>query len=326
MSTWSRDEDRLLLLELLDRGFAVARRSQAQAVHQLAELGWVRRTRRAREWGLAPEARGRLETLLDREWPQWRDVSARLRGANLPPTLQGWTSLREIERRGRLGALPAMLHAKTFAALTRSHSKVRAHEAPEGTRLTTDQVLRLRPSDGLCIVRDGEVLDASLLSRSNGGEVLLTQRALLDGTRLGGRSPRATLLVENLGAYLDLRVPDGTLTVHVPGWDSALVHLLLEENTTVPLVLFGDLDPAGVRMATHLRSLFPALYWWVPSFAEDYFEGHAQPCEWPEMQNPDELPRSIRALVDKGKWLEQEALVLDPRCTSELESWMTAQC
>lgn len=40
------------------------------------------------------------------------------------------------------------------------------------------------------------------------GEVVLSERALRDETRLTGARPAAALLVENLGPYMDLRVPE----------------------------------------------------------------------------------------------------------------------
>jgi len=39
------------------------------------------------------------------------------------------------------------------------------------------------------------------------GEVVLTERAVLDGTTLEGVPPRAILSVENVGTYLDPGVP-----------------------------------------------------------------------------------------------------------------------
>src|SRR6266852_1059017 len=83
-------------------------------------------------------------------------------------------------------------------------------------------------------------------------EVVTTERALRDGARLAGTLPRALLLVENLGPYLDLCAPEGWLVAHVPGWNTVTIRLLLEQMPAIPLVHFGDLDPNGVRIALHL--------------------------------------------------------------------------
>lgn len=321
MSTWSRDEDRLLLLELAASGETRERRSQEQALRHLMDLRWIVRASRAREWSLAPSFLAQVEALLAREWPSWRDVLAVLRAAGLKPTPEGFAELRDRERTARARELPPLLHEKTFSAITGAHSKVgkalRRAPAIGETVLTSDQVVRLRPSHGLTIVQGESALDAAAWASASGGEVVLTQRALLAGTRLGGTRPRAIVTVENLGAYLDFAAPPGILLVHVPGWDSTLARLLFD-TVSAPLVHFGDLDPAGMRIATHLRETFPSLLWWVPSFAPEYFDAHAHRCEWPEI--PMDVPPPIRALASTGRWLEQEVLVLDRRGASDLEN------
>lgn len=325
MSAWAREEDRLLLLELAITGRTKERVAQETSLRHLADLSWIVRTPRAQEWSVHPTFVAHVHQLLDREWPAWRDVREALLAAGLPPTPAGFAGLRDRERAARAKELPPRLHEKTFAAITGAHSKVgqalRRAPALDGTQLTTDQVVRLRPSPGLTIVHGERALDAMDWADANGGEVVLTQRALLSGARLGGAAPRAIVTIENLGAYLDFTPPPGVLLLHVPGWDTALARLLLGA-ATAPLVHFGDLDLAGVRIAAHLRELFPALRWWVPSFAPEYFDAHALACEWAEL--PADSPPPIAALARAGRWLEQEVLVLDPRGAMELEAMIAA--
>lgn len=109
---------------------------------------------------------------------------------------------------------------------------VERREALAGVDLTRDGLVRLRPNAGLTIKRDGCVLDTSLVVGVL-HEVVLTERALRDGARLAGTLPRALLLVENLGPYLDLCAPEGWLVAHVPGWDTVTVRLLMEQMPSV---------------------------------------------------------------------------------------------
>ena len=78
------------------------------------------------------------------------------------------------------------------------------------------------------------------------------------------------LTVENLGAYLDSPVPEDVLVVHVPGWNTRTTKDLLEGMGDVPLIHFGDLDPNGIAIVSHLRRWRPEVRWFVPGFWEEY--------------------------------------------------------
>jgi hypothetical protein len=134
----------------------------------------------------------------------------------------------------------------------------------------------MRPNEGLVVERQGGRIKASFLAHL-AGEIVLTERAFIDGTRLAGRHPQAVLLVENLGPYLDLRPPDNWLVAHVPGWNTATIRLLLEQFADTPIVHFGDLDPNGVRIAVHLRSCRPDIRWAVPDFWRELDTGVSFP-------------------------------------------------
>ena len=45
--------------------------------------------------------------------------------------------------------------------------------------------------------------------------------------RPGDVLPKAVLLVENVGFYIDVTAPAGWMVVHVPGWNTATTQLLL---------------------------------------------------------------------------------------------------
>jgi hypothetical protein len=182
-----------------------------------------------------------------------------------------------------------------------------------------DGTLRLRTPAGLTVRRGEQELDCAIIGGVL-GEVVLTERALADGTVLTGRLPRAVLLVENLGAYLEIPAPPGWLLAHVPGWDTRTARLLLQQLRDVPAAHFGDLDPNGVRIMRHMREVRPDLYWVVPEFWTEYLPKAGLRASWPRDLDLDGLPALVKQLASSGMWLEQEVIVLDPRLSQALIS------
>lgn len=319
---WERDEDRLALLELLESGRLRRRTGQGEAWTLLDQLPWTRRTGRRDEFELVVEHKNTVVELLDRVWPHWRLGRDVLAERGLGPTPTDWRRLQDLLRADGLAELPDRLNRRTATSAVAPHSKsslsLIRRVALGDTTVTRDGIVRLRPPPGVSFVRGNAKLDATDVAAIL-GEVAITERALLDGTVLTG-PVRAALLVENLGPYQDLEPPDGWLVVHVPGWDTATVRLFLAQLREVPLVHFGDLDPAGVRIVQHLRQIHPDLMWAVPDFWGEYAEKRALPGEWVDDLSLDDTPALIRALADRGLWLEQETITLDPRLRAALEA------
>jgi hypothetical protein len=317
---WQLPSERLALLELLSRGTLKKRRAQTDSWNALAELTWVKRTGRRDEIGLVEERRGELVRLLDRVWPGWGDALAALTARGLAPTLDGWTALEDAIRAGDLPSLPERLNRRTAAALVASHSKAnltdRRFAALGDAEATHDGSMRLRPPSGLVAVMAQGRIDLSAVA-SVLGEVSIPERALRRGLVLEG-AIRAALLVENLGAFCDLPALDGWLIVHVPGWDTATVALLLERLADVPVIQFGDLDPNGVRIVRHLRALRPDIHWFVPDFWWDLIDKHGQRRAWPDDLDVSDCPELVKQLAERGLWLEQEPVVVDPRVAEAL--------
>jgi hypothetical protein len=263
-----------------------------------------------------------LIELLDRVWPRWRVESKALADKELSPTPGDWRRLHDLLRAERVPDLPGRLNQRTATSAVAPHSKSRLsptrRAALRGTTTTRDGIIRLRPPPGLCFVRGNASIEATKITGIL-GEVAITERALLDGTVLEG-AVRAALLVENLGPYQDLEPPDGWLIVHVPGWDTATVRLFFGLLHDVPIVHFGDLDPAGVRIVRHLRDIRSGLKWAVPGFWAEHLEKRALPGAWPDDLNLDGAPPLIHDLADRGLWLEQELIAVDPRLRAALEA------
>lgn len=320
---WQRDQARLALLELLERGRLRRRQAQTEAFATLAELPWTCASGRRDEIAVAPGRAADLAALIDRVWPEWREVRAGLQAAGLPPTPDGYASYRDRQRAADLPRLPARLNRRTAAALTAAHSKstlTLARQVALGTvQLLHDGLLRLRPPPGLIAHTPAGTLDLSGVAAIL-GEVGIAERAFRDGLCFQG-AIRAVLLVENLAAWRDMPHPPGWLLAHVPGWDTTDTDYLFRALPQVPFVHFGDLDPAGVRILRHLRRKAPDLLWFTPDFWFD--DAGALPVKtgrWPRNLDLSFAPTPIQALAARGQWLEQERIVLDPRLPAALEA------
>ncbi len=320
---WDPIEHRLALLELHDAGRLRRRRSQGEAWAWLAELPWTRRSGRRDELAVVEERREDVRALLDQVWPAWEEARARLGQAGLPPTERGWRELDDRARAGEIAPLPPRLNRRTALAQVGPHSKASLtatrREAIGDADVTRDGAVRLRPSAGLRVRRDELDLDATRLAWLL-GELVLSERALRDGTRLSGARPAAVLLVENLGPYLDLDPPEGWLVAHVPGWNTRTVKLLLDQLADTPVVHFGDLDPNGVRIVHHLREHRADLLWAVPGFWREHVPDRALAARWPEELDLGDAPPLVGELAAAGLWLEQELITLDPRLRPALAS------
>lgn len=325
MSFWGERSNALALLELLVDGEVARRQSQEMAWNNLLELGWARRTGRSRVLLLNPEDRGNVRETLSRAWPEWRAVADQLQAKNLPNTPTG---LRELERQERIEAadamgLPARMNRHTAAAMLGRHAKVRLgpfeQVVLEDVEVTDDGIVRMRPSAGLALERDGVVHDAGKLARLL-GELVLSDRALRGGTRLAGAPPRAVLTIENLGAFQDATVADDILVVYVPGWNTRIARDLLSGLAGVPILHFGDLDPNGVAILAHLRRWRADVRWLVPAFWAEYLEAKQLSKQWPDIDLPGDVPAWVIRLVSDGLWLEQEVVAVDPRFSQAVEA------
>lgn len=311
--------DALAWMALLVDGRLVRGEGNREVWTLARDAGWAEVTARRGEVRLVEAHRLDVEARLDRVWPQWRGDLEALVAAGLSPTRAGWQALQDKQRRDRLPpALPEALNRRTAAAALRDHAKARVGEAAlEGTELTHDNLLRLRPHRGLVLERGDHRLDAASLAEIC-GEVCISERAFRAGTRLAGVPPRAVLLIENLGVYVDLQLPDDWCAVHVPGWNTRMVEHARDAWPEAPAAIFGDLDPNGVAIARNLRALWPGLEWFIPSFAMDYLD-RGRAAAWPGLDA--DVPAVIHAIANRGAWLEQEVFLLDPRLVSELTAW-----
>lgn len=319
---WHEPAHRLALLELLQTGSLQKRVTQSAAWQELLQLGWARRTSRQNMLALVPQMRDAVEQTIDGAWADWRTVTNRLRERHLPPTESGLQELLRTQRLQTATKLPPRVNQRTAAAAIGEHSKIRLGDAAQEylrtSEVTSDYVVRLRGCCSLSLFRDGKTYDASTLEKVQ-GELLLSERGLLDGTTIQG-TPGVLLLVENVGPFVDLTPPSGWLLVHVPGWNMHAAKRLFSLFPEVPALHFGDLDPEGLQIFCHLRRTHPDLRWVVPAWTLDYVMSHGLPKEWPRTPDLADAPPVIQKLAEQRRWVEQETLVFDDRLWSEMQA------
>lgn len=319
---WDRSLHRIALLELAVTAKLHRRQDQEEAWNELLNLRWARRTGRQHELALADEHRRKIEDLLGKMWRGWRSIVADLAAANLPPTPRGLQQLEDLQRQATLAApLPPQLNLRTATAAVGPHSKAVLTEqrrlALGDLDLTRDGIVRVRPHAGLQLRRAAVTLplESHVIML---GEVALPERALRAGLELTGPPPALVLLVENVGPFIDLPAPPDWLVAHVPGWNTRTAELLLARLPDVPVLLFGDLDPAGVAIASHLQSLHASLRWVTFDLWRTLLPEYAQPGTWPDELDLRAAPPLIQELARAGIWLEQERLSLHPDLVAEL--------
>lgn len=310
---WSTRAPRVALLELWSTGRLRRRKRWGEAWDWLLGQTWVREVGRHGVLVLTPGGGRDLEALLDRAWPAWRSTVHALEAEGLGVDERGFDEL-DLRLRAAGAAdleLPERVNRRNLEALRTTR------DLPPGVTVTSDGLVRLRPSRGLRLARGEREQDAAELAGFL-GEVVLSERALLDGVRLAGEPPRALLLVENRGPYIDMPAPEDCLVGHVPGWDTSALALLLQALPPgLPVLHFGDLDPQGVRLARHLRTLCPELRWFVPGFWEEHLE-QAPRCDWPRGLVVDQDPVLLQTVATRRRGLQQELVALDPRLGAAL--------
>jgi len=317
---WLDLEYRAALLRLWETGELRKTQKLRPLIEHLLSLGWITQSSRQNELTINENGSAQLPALMDSIWPLWRQTLQRLREAGLPPTAAG---LQDLARAGRpVPSLPLRLHNKTFAALTGAHSKcsMPAASIPPGLSLTADGVLRTRPNRGLILYAGQNRLSCDDPMRAL-GEVILPERAILDGVRVGGTLPRAIMTVENLGPFVDMPKPDELLLIHQPGWNTALSLLFLRAFGMEPSWHhFGDLDPEGLAIYQHLKREGEKPHLFLPPFWDDYRESFSRRlCDtWPEAITGSFSEPLLQKLFSANAWLEQEPIILDERFKDEL--------
>lgn len=319
---WRDLDNRTALLELLERETLTQRKCQSAAWDELKGLGWARQATREDKLEIVRARRQKVANLLNLVWPTWRDDAAALAANNLPPTPNGIRMLEDLKRQATLSMpLPPRLNRRTAIAAVGPHSKAFLSKQRLGAignvELTCDGIARIRPHDGMQIRCDGvpfplDVIYASLQ------EVHLPERALQANLEVLGPAPALILLIENLGSFIDIQAPRDWLVMHVPGWNTRTTELVLARLPAAPVLLFGDLDSAGAKIAARLQALYPALRWVTFDLWRSLLAAYLQKGDWPAGQELGHAPPLVHELARTAGWLEQERLILNAKLIVDL--------
>ena len=319
---WENLENRMLLARLyFDRSLR-KNKSNHDVIEYLLNLGWIVQTPRVMEVEVTETGLNGAPLLLNRLWPQWKQVSEMLKKAGLPLSVK---NLKKIERQKLTQAfkMPKILNKKTLAALFAEHSKATPDNLPDfpDVTVTTDDLLRLRANKGLILTfSTGKLYCDTLMDLL--GEVIIPERAFLDGITVEGIFPKVIMTVENLGAFVDLPKPQSMLAINSPGWNSLLTcKLLATFPQNINYYHFGDLDPEGLDIAKHLEEKAPQkLRHFIPGFWQDYIKTHSQKLNktWPSRFSQGVANPMIKKLIDSQCWLEQECILADSRLFKSL--------
>lgn len=319
MTIQSKPIEQLLpLLRLLDAGVLKKNRGNTESIKLVVDLQWAALTGRSNTVALTERGKEFLPQYISNLWPGWEGYLCALKANDLPISIDG---AKELERSKRALSfpLPARAHHKTIAATLGMHSKTglsqKLKESLGDVLPTTDQVLRLHSNKGLILQAGEDQVSCDLLMKIV-GEVVLPERAFLDGLTLAGVLPKTVLTIENLGNFVDIPpVPDDVMVIWVPGKNTTMaVRLLSLLDKSVRHYHFGDLDYEGVSIARYLceNTLQPTELL-APSFWEEAIDVFTGFQAWPNNDSFGEDIPLLKKLRERGRWLEQEVIALDPR-------------
>lgn len=308
------------MLRLLLDGWCRPHKDAADEAASLIRLGWVRQER----GGVTPislaEIRGRLER-----------VAPGLENAALAARASGY---KPFERAGhRMAArtgqstlqLPPHLSRKVAGAVLKPHSKHSLSDAEAAAggvlRLLGDGLFRVRSTISLTVT-DPDGVSAELgMQTKMFGEAALPERFLDRCSVISGR-PDAVIMVENPGAFTEMPIVLGSIAVLVPGTDVSAARLL-RLLPGVPVFHFGDWDQKGRESSERVQMTAAAVgspfFWVCPDWLEEYTSTHAMKVPNTPWKAPfGTLPAPVRNLAERGLWIEQEAVTLDPRLAQSM--------
>lgn len=303
-----------LLARLIEHGTSIENVRNHALIRRYETAGWLMPSTRRNEWLVRNEAVRHLRSRLAALLPGWEVDFKLLQAHGLDPRKP-----QDIE------ALPALRRpAVAKGKINRRNWKSAAGLGPKRksmlktqATLTSDWVMRLRPNKGLLAKwRDGSTdlwEMAKVLT-----ECPIPQRQWLNLQELAGTLPTVVITCENLGAYIDLPLPENVMTVFSPGKQIELAIELLSKLPTSKWVHFGDLDPEGLEIAEHIANATGRkMILYIPSFATEYVElGMAQKKK--VVWNVESEHPVLKVLAARREGLYQEVFMLDTRLEKEI--------
>lgn len=301
-----------VLLRLLETGTGRGGVRNLHLYQRLQTARWIDPSGRKNEWSARADALLQIEERLTALMPNWREDAALLRTLGRDPydpsDIDALPMLRrQIDISGR------MVNRRTWNAAVGLGPKHTAKLKTPAVQ-TKDWVLRFRPNKGLQGTRGTDTIDFSHVAAAE-TECTYPERAWMAFNAITGIEPRVMVSCENLGAYVDMEIPDDVLLVYSPGADCDAAVALLSLLPMVPWIHFGDIDPEGIAISHQIgKRLGREAKILIPSFAEDYLDA-SQPTLTP-WRDSGQHP-VLMELKKRQKRIFQEVFVLDERLRRE---------
>jgi len=272
---------------------------------------WVEPTGRKGEWRVQSGATAPLEERLCEIAPSWRADFLFLRSIEQDP--YDPRAIEALPTLKRQKTVTDMINRRNWNAAAGLGPKHEPQIAPTAM-LTKDWVLRFRPNKGLrgqfANRKEGLYEMASAMT-----ECLIPERLWLRFGGFHGELPKLVVTCENLGAYIDLVIPDVAMAIYSPGSDIEAAAALIKHLPEARWLHFGDIDPDGLQIAMNLAEVAERqVNFFVPSFADEYLPG--RPVENPWRNVPDR--HLFHELRRTQKRIFQEVFMLDARLADEI--------
>lgn len=284
-----------------------------QLLRRFETARWIEPTGRKNEWQARSNASANLEARINEISPAWREDFQFLRSIERDP--YDPSAIEALPALKRQKAVTGMLNRRNWNAAAGLGPKHEPQLTPTAT-LTRDWVLRFRPNNGLCGVFDGKEVDFHEMATEL-TECVLPERMWLRFKGFSGQLPKLVVTCENLGAYVDLPMPETAMAIYSPGADIDAAAALIKHFSEAQWFHFGDIDQDGLEIGESLaKEAGRKLNLYIPSFAEEYLPG--RPVKRPWHKSPDSS--LFKELRRTQKRIFQEVFMLDPRLGQEIDA------
>lgn len=302
------------LARLVETGLIKLVGRNDQLLRRFEIARWIESTGRKNEWRVRSNTTPNLEARLNEIAPAWREEFQFLRSIEQDPYDPRAIEALPVLKRQK--TVTGMINRRNWNAAAGLGPKHKPQIASTAT-LTKDWMLRFRPNKGLRgAFADKEVDFHGIASTLT--ECTAPERIWLQFKGFIGELPKLAVTCENLGAYVDLPLPDTAMAIFSPGADiEAAVAIIKHLPKAVRWFHFGDIDQDGLEIAENLaRETGRELNLYIPSFAEEYLPGRAVKTPW--HKTPDSA--LFKELRRTQKRIFQEVFMLDPRLGQEIET------
>lgn len=308
-----------LLARLVEGGGAQESARNLDLIRRYEMAGWIMPAARRGEWVVRPEAMAALADRLTKLLPQWESDFALLRTHNLDPRKpQDIEALPVLRKRPNAAG---MMNRRNWTASGGLGPKRKGILETDAI-LTSDWVMRLRPNRGLVAGWDDHSTDLWEMAKT-WTECPIPQRQWIRFQGFTGTLPTVVITCENLGAYIDLPLPEDALTVFSPGTHVETAVELIKMFPAATWVHFGDLDPEGLAIADQIADATRRpIRRYIPSFCMEYIADNLAQKKDVKWQGTFEHP-ALKLLAERGQGIFQEVFMLDSRLAEDIRSFCT---